>query len=226
MMKLANNLKITNSAVFYHYIKQLSIHIAENSKKSLNAMPNCTKYEHLFCLCVQAPFQLCYDCDNMPTLGVLTTSDLGSRGIRIDSSGTIIMDVFSSKGFVVEKYEVVPDERHVIEEVLRTWVDTENLDLIVTTGGTGLTKRDVTPEATLAIIDREVPGIAEAMRIRTMDITPFAALSRSVAGVRQDTLIINMPGSPKAVQECLEVLMPVIPHALGLLKDPPISHES
>ncbi|PZC51084.1 MAG: Molybdopterin biosynthesis enzyme MoaB [Chloroflexi bacterium] len=136
------------------------------------------------------------------------------------------MDVFSSKGFVVEKYEVVPDERHVIEEVLRTWVDTENLDLIVTTGGTGLTKRDVTPEATLAIIDREVPGIAEAMRIRTMDITPLSVLSRSVAGVREDTLIINMPGSPKAVQECLDVLMPVIPHALGLLKDPPISHDS
>ena len=121
---------------------------------------------------------------------------------------------------------MVPDERQIIEDVLRAWVDTENLDLIVTTGGTGLTKRDVTPEATLAIIEREVPGIAEAMRIRTMDITPFSALSRAIAGVRQDTLIINMPGSPKAVQECLGVLMPVIPHALGLLKDPPISHGS
>jgi len=162
----------------------------------------------------------------MPTLGVLTTSDLGSRGIRVDSSGALIMDVFSSNGFDVEKYKVVPDERQIIEDVLRAWVDTENLDLIVTTGGTGLTKRDVTPEATLAIIEREVPGIAEAMRIRTMDITPFSALSRAIAGVRQDTLIINMPGSPKAVQECLGVLMPVIPHALGLLKDPPISHGS
>ena len=162
----------------------------------------------------------------MPTLGVLTTSDLGSRGIRVDSSGALIMDAFSSNGFDVEKYKVVPDERQIIEDVLRAWVDTENLDLIVTTGGTGLTKIDVTPEATLAIIEREVPGIAEAMRIRTMDITPFSALSRAVAGVRQDTLIINMPGSPKAVQECLGVLMPVIPHALGLLKDPPISHGS
>jgi molybdenum cofactor synthesis domain-containing protein len=136
------------------------------------------------------------------------------------------MDAFSSNGFDIEKYKVVPDERQIIEDVLRAWVDTENLDLIVTTGGTGLTKRDVTPEATLAIIEREVPGIAEAMRIRTMDITPFSALSRAIAGVRQDTLIINMPGSPKAVQECLDVLMPVIPHALGLLKDPPISHGS
>ena len=162
----------------------------------------------------------------MPTLGVLTTSDLGSRGIRVDSSGALIMDAFSSNGFDIEKYKVVPDERQIIEDVLRAWVDTENLDLIVTTGGTGLTKRDVTPEATLAIIEREVPGIAEAMRIRTMDITPFSALSRAIAGVRQDTLIINMPGSPKAVQECLDVLMPVIPHALGLLKDPPISHGS
>ena len=189
-------------------------------------MPNCTKNEHLFYIYSWPMLKLCYDCDNMPTLGVLNTSDLGSRGIRADSSGTLIMDVFYSNGFVVEKYEVVPDEKHVIEDILRTWVDTENLDLIVTTGGTGLTKRDVTPEATLAIIEREGPGIPEAMRIRTMDITPFSALSRSVAGVRKDTLIINMPGSPRAVQECLDILMPIIPHALGLLKDPPISHES
>ena len=157
-------------------------------------------------------------------IALLTVTD--TRTIDTDKSGAILVKKIKEQNHNLLDRKIVKDEKNKIKKILLNWIKKKEIDVIITTGGTGLTGRDVTPEATLAIIDREVPGIAEAMRNRTMDITPFAALSRSVAGVRQDTLIINMPGSPKAVQECLEVLMPVIPHALDLLKDPPISHES
>ncbi len=114
--------------------------------------------------------------------------------------------------------EIIADEKDIISDKLRLWADSEDIDLILTTGGTGLGPRDVTPEATKAIIDLEVTGIAEAMRIETLSKTPFAMLSRSIAGVRRGCLIINLPGSPKAVSETLEVALPAIPHALEMIK--------
>ncbi|MBI4339960.1 MAG: MogA/MoaB family molybdenum cofactor biosynthesis protein [Chloroflexi bacterium] len=160
----------------------------------------------------------------MPNLGILTSSDMGARGQRQDVSGQRIRELLVPAGFQVTRYEVVPDERPVLEDRLRRWCDEDRLDLIVTTGGTGLTQRDVTPEATRAVIEREVPGMAEAMRIQTLKNTPLSMVSRSVVGVRGHTLIINLPGSPKAVQECLEVVLPAIPHALDMLKEDPPGH--
>ena len=155
----------------------------------------------------------------MPTLGILTSSDLGAQGQRPDTSGQRIEKMLTAAGFELRRYEVVPDERAAIEDRLRRWADEDDLDLIVTTGGTGLANRDVTPEATRAVVHREVPGMAEAMRIQTLKHTPLAMVSRSVVGVRARTLIINLPGNPKAVQECLEVVMPAIPHALEMLRE-------
>ncbi len=162
----------------------------------------------------------------MPTLGILTSSDLGSRGQRQDVSGQRIRELLTPYGFEVLRYEVVPDDQPILEERLRRWADQDGLDLIVTTGGTGLTRRDVTPEATRAVVQREVPGMAEAMRIQTLKHTPLAMVSRAVVGVRGHTLIINLPGSPKAVQECLEVVLPAIPHALDMLRETPPPHEA
>ena len=160
----------------------------------------------------------------MPNLGVLTASDLGSQGKRDDTSGRLIEKVLSGYGFQLRRYEVVADEQALIEDRLRRWSDEDGLDLIVTTGGTGLTSRDVTPEATLAVIDRQAPGMAEAMRMQTLRHTPMAMLSRAVVGSRGSTLIINLPGSTRGVEQCLEVLLPVIPHALDMLKDCPPPH--
>ncbi len=160
----------------------------------------------------------------MPNLGVLTASDLGSQGKRDDSSGRLIEKVLSGHGFQLQRYEIVPDEQALIEDRLRRWSDEDGLDLIVTTGGTGLTSRDVTPEATLAVIDRQAPGMAEAMRMQTLKHTPMAMLSRAVVGTRGNTLIINLPGSTRGVEQCLEVFLPVIPHALDMLKECPPPH--
>ena len=154
----------------------------------------------------------------MFSLGILTVSTSGFRGQREDTSGKVIQEILSRKGYEVRFYEVVSDEREMIEERLKSWADQESLDLIVSTGGTGLGPRDVTPEACLAVIDRQVPGLAEAMRAQTLKNTPMAMLSRSVAGIRGRTLIITLPGSPEAVRECLEVITPVLPHALELLQ--------
>lgn len=162
----------------------------------------------------------------MPTLGILTSSDLGAQGQRQDVSGQRIRDMLVAAGFKARRYEVVPDEQAILEERLRRWADEDGLDLIVTTGGTGLTSRDVTPEATRAVVDREVPGMAEAMRIQTLKHTPLAMVSRAVVGVRGRTLIINLPGSPRAVEECLEVVLPAIPHALEMLREHPPAHEA
>ncbi len=153
----------------------------------------------------------------MFTVGILTISDKGWQGERRDESGPLIERMLSEMGAQIIKYGVVPDEKNHISQRLIEWCDAA-VDLIITTGGTGLSQRDVTPEATLEIIDRLVPGFAEAMRMETLRKTPRAMLSRAVAGIRRKTLIINLPGSPKGVQECLEVILPAIPHAIEVIR--------
>jgi molybdenum cofactor synthesis domain-containing protein len=147
---------------------------------------------------------------------VITLSDKGSRGEREDLSGPAIKEIVKKIGAEVEFYEVIPDEKELIK--VRLIDCCSKVDLILTTGGTGLSPRDVTPDATLEVIDREIPGIAEAMRAGGMKKTNRAMLSRAVAGVRGKTLIINMPGSPKAIKECLEIILDVIPHAVEKIK--------
>ena len=157
--------------------------------------------------------------------GILTISDKGSYGQRYDKSGEVIRDSLSLLNSHVIKYEVIPDEVDVIASKLAEWADEGSVDVILTTGGTGLGPRDVTPEATLSIVDKVAPGFAEAMRAATFNITPFAILSRAAAGVRGKCLIINLPGSPKAVQECLQVILPAIPHAVEIIKGEVTEHK-
>jgi len=154
----------------------------------------------------------------MFTVGILTISDKGSRGERQDKSGEAIREILSSIDARIVNYDIVPDEKELIAQELISWADENNLDVILTTGGTGLTPRDVTPEATLAVVDRIVPGFTEAMRAESLKKTPMAMLSRAVVGARGKCLIINLPGSPKAVRECLEVVLPALPHAVETLK--------
>ena len=149
-------------------------------------------------------------------VGIITASDKGSRGEREDVSGREIVDLLHGLAEVAS-YLVVPDEKEVLSAQMIHMADSLGVDLILTTGGTGLSPRDVTPEATLAVIDRLVPGIPEAMRAASMRITDRAMLSRAVAGTRGRTLIINLPGSPKAVKECLAVVLPVLEHGLAIL---------
>ncbi len=161
----------------------------------------------------------------MITIGVLTISDGGAAGTRQDTSGeTIRAMVTQIPHAVLSAGAIIPDERDLIEGTLREWSDERHLNLVLTTGGTGLAPRDVTPEATRAVINREAPGIAEAMRAASLQHTPFGMLSRGVAGTRGHTLIINLPGSPKAVRECLDCILPVLPHAINLLTEGPREH--
>jgi molybdenum cofactor synthesis domain-containing protein len=146
--------------------------------------------------------------------GILTVSDRSSRGERKDESGPGLKTLLSSRGIDVVWTAVCADNEGDISTILRAWADQNGADLILTTGGTGLSPRDVTPEATLAVISREIPGMAEAMRGASMEKTPHAMLSRAVAGVRGKTLIINLPGSPRGAVENLETVMPSLEHAI------------
>lgn len=154
------------------------------------------------------------------TIGILTLSDKGSRGEREDLSGQVIREMVAPLGEVTH-YRVVPDEQDIIVETLVEWVDRDGVDLVLTTGGTGLSPRDVTPEATRRVLDWEIPGMAEAMRVASMQKTPHAMLSRAMAGVRGRSMIINLPGSPKGVRENLEVVLPALGHGLAKLKGDP-----
>ena len=154
-------------------------------------------------------------------VGILTISDRSARGERPDVSGPALVDMAQSAGWQVDVQVIIPDEMPTIVEVLTNWVDVGKLDLILTTGGTGFAPRDITPEATLAVVDRLAPGLAEAMRQESLKITPHAMLSRATAGIRKRTLIVNLPGSPKAAVENLKVLLPVLPHAVDLLREDP-----
>jgi molybdenum cofactor synthesis domain-containing protein len=153
-------------------------------------------------------------------IGILTLSDKGARGEREDVSGQVVREMVAELGEVV-CYEVIPDEAEGIVETLVEWADEKHLDLILTTGGTGLSPRDVTPAATARVIDWQIPGMAEAMRSASMQKTPHAMLSRAIAGVRGTTMIINLPGSPKGVRENLEVVLPALEHGLLKLKGDP-----
>ena len=160
----------------------------------------------------------------MLTVGILTISDKGSQGQRYDKSGEVIREGLSQLDSNVIKYDIIPDEHEVIAGRLAEWADEGGMDVILTTGGTGLSRRDVTPEATLSVVDKSVPGFAEAMRVKSLEKTPMAMLSRANAGVRGECLIINLPGSPKAVRECLEVVLPVISHAVEIIKGEVTEH--
>jgi molybdenum cofactor synthesis domain-containing protein len=155
---------------------------------------------------------------NIFKAGILTISDKGWRGERQDKSGEVIREILSQIDAQVVNYDIVPDEKNLIAEKLIQWADKDGIDVIITAGGTGLSPRDVTPEATLSVVDRVVPGFAEAMRAESLKKTPMAVLSRAVAGTRGGCLIINLPGSPKAVRECLETILPALPHAVETLK--------
>jgi molybdenum cofactor synthesis domain-containing protein len=155
-------------------------------------------------------------------IGILTISDRSSRGERPDDSGPLIRQLAQERlGAEVAQEGVIPDELDVIRDTLAAWCDQGGLDILFTTGGTGFAPRDVTPEATRAVIQREAPGLAEAMRAASLQVTPHAMLSRAVCGIRGRTLIINLPGSPKAVRENLATLAPALPHAVQLLQGAP-----
>ncbi|MBU4310076.1 molybdopterin adenylyltransferase [bacterium] len=154
----------------------------------------------------------------MIKVGILVISDKASRGERKDESGPIMKEIIKKLPAEVSEYKVIPDEREKIKENLINWVDKLGLDLILTSGGTGIGSRDVTPEATKEVIEKEVPGFVEAMRIKGLEKTPFSMLSRAIAGTRKKSLIINLPGSPKAVKENLEVVLPAVKHGIEILK--------
>ena len=153
------------------------------------------------------------------SFGILTVSDRSSRGERADLSGPALADFIRARGWIVSLVEVVPDSRDVISPKLAEWCACGNLDVILTTGGTGFAPRDVTPEATRDVIEREAPGLAEVMRAESLKITPHAMLSRAVTGIRGQTLIINLPGSPKGAVESLKAVAGVLEHAIQLLRE-------
>ena len=158
--------------------------------------------------------------DNL-RFGILTISDRSARGERLDASGPALEKQVHSRGWTVVRSAIIPDELHLIQDTLVSWADSGEVDVILTTGGTGFSPRDVTPEATRAILTREAPGLAEAMRSASLKVTPHGMLSRAVTGIRGQVLILNLPGSPKAALENLAVVLPVLTHAVQLLRADP-----
>lgn len=156
---------------------------------------------------------------------VLTISDKGYTGQREDVSGPVLVDLVRQMGAEVVRQTILPDERDDIVRLLVIFADEMGLDLVMTTGGTGLTPRDITPEATRAVIQREVPGLAEVLRFEGYRQTPLAVISRGVAGVRGKTLIVNLPGNPQAVREGMETLTPILPHAVRMIRGKDTEHE-
>ncbi|MBA4417994.1 MAG: molybdenum cofactor biosynthesis protein [Syntrophus sp. (in: bacteria)] len=148
---------------------------------------------------------------------IITVSDKGSVGERIDKSGPALKEILE-KDYVVGDIIIIPDEEEIIARTIRELIDTHRIDLVVTTGGTGVSKRDVTPEATRSVIDRDLPGFAEVMRMESYRITPNSIISRAVCGIRGTSIIINLPGSPKAATECLMFIHKALPHALSKVK--------
>jgi molybdopterin adenylyltransferase len=153
--------------------------------------------------------------------GILTSSDRSARGERPDISGETLRLAVLAQGWLVVQQAILPDEYAALRKTLTDWSDSGEMDVILTTGGTGFAARDVTPEATLAVIERSTPGLAEAMRAESLKVTPHAMLSRAMAGIRKRTLIVNLPGSPKGALENFEIILPVLPHAVQLLRDSP-----
>jgi molybdopterin adenylyltransferase len=149
---------------------------------------------------------------------ILTVSDRSARGERPDASGPALENALVENGSLVVRKAIVPDEKEQIQRLLASWSDTGDIDVLLTTGGTGFAPRDVTPEATLAVAERLAPGLAEAMRLESLKVTPHAMLSRAVAAIRMKTLIVNLPGSPKGALENLSTILPVLPHAVELLR--------
>jgi len=158
--------------------------------------------------------------------GILTLSDRSSRGERVDASGPALSKLIQAEGWSVVNQSLLPDDESSIRQLLISWADSGEMDVILTTGGSGFSPRDVTPEATRAVIDRETPGLAEAMRAASLRVTPHAMLSRIVAGIRKKTLIVNLPGSPKGAVENLQVITPVLPHAVQLLREDPAAEST
>lgn len=153
----------------------------------------------------------------MFTVGIITSSDKGYRGEREDKSGQVIEEIVSQNGFKVIKKVVLPDEKTLLENEMINMCDNLNVNLLLTTGGTGFSKRDITPEATKAVIEREALGIVEAIRFYSLQITKRAMLSRATSGIRQNTLIINLPGSPKACKEALDFVLDDVKHGIEIL---------
>jgi molybdenum cofactor synthesis domain-containing protein len=154
-------------------------------------------------------------------IGILTVSDRSWRGERPDASGPALEEIIARQGWTVARKAIEPDDLARLQNTLATWADSGEVDVILTTGGTGFSPRDITPEATLAIAERLAPGIAEAMRAASLQVTPHAMLSRATAAIRGRTLIINLPGSPRGAVENLQVVLPVLPHAVQLLREEP-----
>lgn len=155
---------------------------------------------------------------------ILTASDRSARGERPDASGPALADLVRALGWSVVRTAILPDDRTLLADQMRAWADSRDVDVILVTGGTGFALRDVTPEATRDVIDKEAPGLAEAMRAASLKITPYAMLSRLVAGIRGRTLIIDLPGSPKGAVENLQIVLPVLEHAVKLLRDEDAGH--
>ena len=158
--------------------------------------------------------------------GILTISDRSSRGEREDASGPALASFLQAENCPVVKQQILPDDESAIRKALIEWVDNEKIDIILTTGGTGFAPRDITPEATRAVIQREAPGLAEIMRAESLKKTKHAMLSRAIAGIREQTLIINLPGSPKGAVENLQTIFPILSHAVQLLQEDPKSEAS